>query len=71
MELKVCNLAGQLINTLVDRQQKAGSHMVEWDGRNDEGKSVKAEINFTLKNNRLTDCENQGPHHFGAATPIK
>jgi len=45
--------------------------MVEWDSRNDEGKSAKAEINFTVKNNRLIERENHGPHHFGAATPIK
>ena len=71
MELRIYNLSGQLVKTLVHRQQKAGSHMVEWDSRNDEGKSAKAEINFTVKNNRLIERENHGPHHFGAATPIK
>lgn len=71
MELKVYTLSGQLVKTLVDRQQKAGSHGVEWDGGNDEGKSGKTEINFTVKNNPLPDCTNHGLHHFGAATPIK
>lgn len=46
VELKVCNFSGQLINTLVDRQEKAGSHVVEWDGRDDEGKQVSSGIYF-------------------------
>ena len=44
VELKVYTLSGQLVKTLVDREQDLGSHVVEWDGRNDEGKKVSSGI---------------------------
>lgn len=67
MELKTQTLSGKLVKTLVDGLQKAGSHVAEWNGRNGEGKSGKAEINFPVKNNPLPDRKNRGLHHFGAA----
>ncbi|MCU0607446.1 MAG: T9SS type A sorting domain-containing protein [Candidatus Edwardsbacteria bacterium] len=38
--LKVYNVAGQLVRTLVDRTEDAGRHTVTWDGANDAGVRV-------------------------------
>ena len=37
VELSVFNLAGQKVAALIDGVRKAGSYMVSWDGRDDEG----------------------------------
>lgn len=42
--LKIYNLKGQLIKTLIDARLSAGEHSFEWDGQNDEGKQVSAGI---------------------------
>lgn len=41
VELKIYNLAGQLVRTLVDAPQSAGSHVAEWDGRDQKGGKAK------------------------------
>lgn len=38
--LKVYNVQGQVIRTLVSRQQMAGSYQVTWDGLDDHGRAV-------------------------------
>ena len=38
--LKVYNLAGQLVRTLVDGSISAGTHEMVWNGRSDSGKRV-------------------------------
>jgi len=38
--LRVYNIAGQLVRTLVDERQGAGNHSVLWDGKNGEGEKV-------------------------------
>ncbi|MDI6740716.1 MAG: FlgD immunoglobulin-like domain containing protein, partial [Candidatus Edwardsbacteria bacterium] len=40
VSLKVYNLAGQLVRTLVDGRQPSGAHSVHWNGRNDAGQSA-------------------------------
>lgn len=42
VELKVYNISGQLVKTLVDGQQNAGPHSIRWDGRNDQNQKVAA-----------------------------
>ncbi|MCU0606571.1 MAG: T9SS type A sorting domain-containing protein [Candidatus Edwardsbacteria bacterium] len=42
--LKVFNVAGQLVRTLVDGAQLAGSHAARWDGRDDRGREVGAGV---------------------------
>ncbi len=44
--LKVYNLAGQLVRTLVDGPSSAGGHEVIWDGRDDAGQSVASGTYF-------------------------
>ncbi len=44
VRLRVYNLLGQPIRTLVDQLHVAGSEIVEWDGRNDRGEGVGAGI---------------------------
>jgi len=46
VELKVYSLSGELIRTLIDEQQQAGSYMIEWNGRNNEGEHVSSGIYF-------------------------
>lgn len=38
--LKVVNIRGAVVRTLVNEQRSAGSHQVHWDGKNDQGLSV-------------------------------
>lgn len=42
--LKIFNILGQEIRTLVHEKQNAGAHQIVWDGRNNAGESVSAGI---------------------------
>jgi flagellar hook assembly protein FlgD len=42
----VYDVAGRLVRTLVDEERPAGAQVVEWDGRDDEGRSVGNGIYF-------------------------
>jgi hypothetical protein len=42
--LKIYNLLGQEIRTLVNRNEKAGLHTVSWDGRDHLGRDVASGI---------------------------
>ena len=44
--LKIYNILGQKVRTLVDEPKRAGSHEVIWDGRDDQGKDVASGIYF-------------------------
>ena len=40
VSLKIYNISGQLVKTLVNREQGAGSYSVQWDGRDESGQAV-------------------------------
>ncbi|MDD4857911.1 MAG: FlgD immunoglobulin-like domain containing protein, partial [Candidatus Krumholzibacteria bacterium] len=44
--VKVYDVSGRLVRTLVDGAQSAGQHTVRWDGRNDNGQSAASGIYF-------------------------
>jgi choice-of-anchor B domain-containing protein len=44
--VRVFNVKGQLVNTLVDEEQGAGYKSIVWDGRNDNGDTVSAGVYF-------------------------
>jgi len=44
--LKVYNVAGQLVRTLVEGVRDAASYSIAWDGRNDAGSTVASGIYF-------------------------
>ncbi len=46
VELSVYNLKGQLVRTLVDSRQTAGTHSVEWNGKDNNHKAVSSGIYF-------------------------
>jgi 2',3'-cyclic-nucleotide 2'-phosphodiesterase (5'-nucleotidase family) len=46
VQLKIFNILGQEVRTLVDHYQEAGNHSVTWDGRNDAGQLVGSGIYF-------------------------
>lgn len=54
--LKVYNLVGQLVKTLVNEQKKPGHYTVRWDGKDNSGKRVPSGIYFYRleANDRLT-----------------
>lgn len=53
VELRVYNVNGQLVRTLVDGEIEAGPHTVVWNGRDDAGRSVATGVYFA----RLTTAE--------------
>ncbi len=46
VSLKIYNLAGQLVNTLVDGKMEKGQHTIFWDGSNSAGDPVASGIYF-------------------------
>jgi hypothetical protein len=42
--IKIYNMLGQLIKTLVDENKTAGSHSVKWNGKDENGKSAASGI---------------------------
>jgi len=46
VSLKIYNLSGRLVNTLVDGKMEKGQHTVYWDGTSSEGRPVASGIYF-------------------------
>jgi hypothetical protein len=44
--LKVFNLLGQVVNTLVDENLSAGEHAILWNGKNDQNEDVASGVYF-------------------------
>jgi len=44
--LKIYNILGQLVRTLVDEEKKPGSYKIIWDGKDNSGKEVSSGIYF-------------------------
>ncbi len=44
--LKIYDLSGRLVKTLVDREQKPGYYKIKWDGKDNTGKKVATGIYF-------------------------
>ncbi len=44
--LKIYNISGQLVKTLVEEEKPPGDYQVTWDGRNNEGQQVASGIYF-------------------------
>jgi M6 family metalloprotease-like protein len=44
--LKIYNIRGQLVRTLIDEDKPGGSYAVLWDGRDENGKAVSSGIYF-------------------------
>jgi len=46
VSLKVFNLLGQVVTTLVDEQKSAGEYAVQWNGKNQQGQDVASGVYF-------------------------
>ncbi len=46
IELRIYNMVGQVIRTLVNERQNAGRYSIRWDGKDDHGLSVSSGIYF-------------------------
>lgn len=46
VSLKVYNVRGELVRTLVDESRAAGEYVLEWDGSNDRGQSMASGVYF-------------------------
>jgi len=56
--LKIYNVLGQRVRTLVDEPQKVGNYQVIWDGKDDGGEDVSSGIYFyTLKVNNYRETK--------------
>jgi len=57
--LKIYNLVGQEVRTLLNRRFEAGQHQVVWDGRDDAGKQLASGVYFlrmvAAKGNKSTE----------------
>jgi len=55
VSLKVYNILGEEVITLVDQEQRAGRYQVVWDGRNNQGKEVTSGVYlYRLKAGKFT-----------------
>ncbi len=58
VNLSIYNTTGQLVRTLVDEYQPAGSKSVDWNGLNDGGKKVASGVYiYQLKTGNVTQCK--------------
>jgi hypothetical protein len=56
--LKIYNILGQEVQTLVDKEKEPGHYTVTWDGRDDYGEEVSSGVYFyTLKAGEFTDTK--------------
>jgi hypothetical protein len=46
VELRIYNMVGQVVRTLVNERQAAGRYSIRWDGKDDHGLSVSSGIYF-------------------------
>ena len=46
ISMKIFNVRGELVRTLIDDSRKAGEYTVEWDGSDDRGQSVASGVYF-------------------------
>ena len=46
VRLRIYNVTGQEVRTLVNQEKQIGSYRVRWDGRDDGGKVVPAGVYF-------------------------
>ena len=46
IELRIYNMVGQVIRTLVNERQNSGRYSIRWDGKDDQGLSVSSGIYF-------------------------
>ncbi|MBI4727452.1 T9SS type A sorting domain-containing protein [candidate division TA06 bacterium] len=44
VSLKIYNINGQLVKTLVDRVQGAGAYRIKWDGKDESGQAVASGV---------------------------
>jgi flagellar hook assembly protein FlgD len=44
--IKIYNVAGKLVKTLLNEVREAGSHKVKWHGENDRGSKVASGVYF-------------------------
>ena len=44
--LKIYNIRGQLVKTLIEKKLPAGEHVVHWDGRDDANRQIPTGIYF-------------------------
>jgi flagellar hook assembly protein FlgD len=69
--LKVYNMLGQEVITLVDEERPTGSFAVEWDGRNAFGNTVSSGIYFFTFAARITERQVDVSSGTGEFTSLK
>jgi flagellar hook assembly protein FlgD len=46
VSLKIYNIKGELVRTLIEEYKPAGYHTVTWDGKNEDGMEVSSGVYF-------------------------
>jgi hypothetical protein len=58
VELRIYNMVGQVVRTLVNERQSAGRYSIRWDGKDDRGLSVSSGIYFyRLTSEKFSDVK--------------
>jgi hypothetical protein len=69
--LKIYNILGQLVRTLVDEPKTPGSYEVIWDGKDEKGKEASSGIYFYRLNVRSLDLETENYQKTKKMTLVK
>lgn len=57
VQLEVYNVLGQNVRALVEREMEAGKHIIDWDGKDDNGRAVASGVYFyRIQYNDLNAC---------------
>jgi flagellar hook assembly protein FlgD len=59
VRIMVYDVTGRLTRCLVEQAQPAGRHSVQWDGRDDDGRSVSAGVYFAHLNLNGSDIDSE------------
>lgn len=58
VNISVYNVSGRFVRTLINKQQRAGNYIIQWDGRNENGISIASGVYFySLQYGEYTDVK--------------
>jgi hypothetical protein len=71
VRLEIYNCAGQVVNTLVDREQRPGDYRIKWNGTDEAGRKMASGVYFYRIEVHESLGTATGPVHAGPETPTQ